>query len=581
MTEHGKDRDARWMGALALAVVGIAAVLIVSAMPPEGIDLFGMRIEVQLPSAFSKLMGTHAEDGEQDSWSPEDVAALLAGYDSDWEEATSNGQDLPGEHPAEQIPDSAVSAAREDTGGVQDVLVMAPAVPNGDTTSVIGPAPSGPHRKEGFLPSPKRPIAVAPDAQALPSALMMSIPTEARPAFGRLFSGLDEHGQVEVLHYGDSQIEGDRISGVMRNAWQRRWGGHGPGLQAAVPLVQSFAVEQSHEGAWERHTRYGRRDTTDRDERYGLLACYASISDSASGFNCLTIAPENRNHVQFGRWNGLRLWHDSVGMTCPLLLDGHPVDTLTAGAPPSAITLFPSPMDTVHRTFAPSELCFSGIPPRIFAIEPIGEGVQWHGIPMRGSSGTLFRRLERPLFTRQLRTVAPHLVILQFGGNMVPYCKDQADADRYAGWFSSQIRLFHQVLPEAAILVIGPSDMSEKRGLEWTTYPFLTDIRDALKKAAMEEGAAFWDLFDVMGGAGSMPAWVASAPPLAGPDHVHFTPHGAKQVGTLLDRSFLAAYGEWKQHWAKPAPDTLHQQAARPLPATSQARPQLQLHGPG
>ena len=30
---------------------------------------------------------------------------------------------------------------------------------------------------------------------------------------------------LEVFHWGDSQIEGDRISGLLRSSWQKSWGG--------------------------------------------------------------------------------------------------------------------------------------------------------------------------------------------------------------------------------------------------------------------------------------------------------------------------------------------------------------------
>jgi lysophospholipase L1-like esterase len=41
-----------------------------------------------------------------------------------------------------------------------------------------------------------------------------------------------------------------------------------------------------------------------------------------------------------------------------------------------------------------------------------------------------------------------------------------------------------------------------------------------------------------MGGYNSMPAWVANDPALAGPDHIHFTPKGARQVGEWLADAF-------------------------------------------
>jgi len=37
-----------------------------------------------------------------------------------------------------------------------------------------------------------------------------------------------------------------------------------------------------------------------------------------------------------------------------------------------------------------------------------------------------------------------------------------------------------------------------------------------------------------MGGTGSMVEWVNARPQLAGPDHIHFTPRGARKVAEAL-----------------------------------------------
>ena len=570
-------RDDRWKGAMALSVVGCAVTLLAALLPAEGLTLGDTVLRISYPEGWRAWLHPDPPQVVIPRWKPEDVSDLLAQYDSDWTAATAmepGADSLEGPASA-SAPDSAAVVDSSATSALDSAL----ALPTADT-AVATLAPALP------IEQPRRAPVPVPEVGALPPALRLSIPESAQWAFGRLFAQLEQQGEVHVLHYGDSQIEGDRISGIMRHSWQKRWGGSGPGLQAPVPLVQSFALRQSHTGPWKRHTRYGRRDTTDADERYGLMACYAELADTTS-VACLTVAPEPRNHRQFGQWHGVRVWHDSVATDCAVLVNGVAVDTLWAGTSPSALDLTggwngPSPSlspDATPPLSLATEVCFQGGVPRIFAVEPKGQGVQWHGVPMRGSSGTLFRKLDRPHFTGQLQALGPELVILQYGGNVVPHCKDVAQAERFGGWFGSQIRLFQRVLPDAAILVIGPSDMSEKSGLRWTSFPQLAAVRDVLKRTALENGAGYWDLLEVMGGLGSMPAWVDSEPPLAGPDHVHFTPLGAKRVGTLLDRSFLGCYSEWKQDWAQPAPSTMPKRATSPVIPSALSAPVLETDG--
>ena len=166
---------------------------------------------------------------------------------------------------------------------------------------------------------------------------------------------------------------------------------------------------------------------------------------------------------------------------------------------------------------------------------------------MRGSSGTLFRKLERRAFADQLSRLSPDLVVLQFGGNSVPYCTDTLAARRYAGWMTRQIQLFQSLQPQAAILVIGPSDMAEKTGLHWTSYPLLSPIRMRCSKPASMRVPRIGICSRSWGGSAACRPGFKHSPPLAGPDHVHFTPRGARKVGELLDRALWAEFRRWRR----------------------------------
>lgn len=87
--------------------------------------------------------------------------------------------------------------------------------------------------------------------------------------------------------------------------------------------------------------------------------------------------------------------------------------------------------------------------------------------------------------------------------------------------------------------------MAVKDGLEWHSYPFVEEVRNTLKAAAFAEGAGFFDVMEFMGGPGGMVDWVGQNPPLAGPDHIHFTPRGAKKVAQALVTSLQ---DELKRH---------------------------------
>ena len=101
-------------------------------------------------------------------------------------------------------------------------------------------------------------------------------------------------------------------------------------------------------------------------------------------------------------------------------------------------------------------------------------------------------------------------------------------------------------MPDAAILFIGPSDMSTSVNGRMQTYPHLPMMVDSLKAAALNSGAAYWDLYQAMGGKDSMVKWVKARPQLAGTDYVHFTPRGAEAMGKMFFESLMLYYDYYR-----------------------------------
>ena len=66
------------------------------------------------------------------------------------------------------------------------------------------------------------------------------------------------------------------------------------------------------------------------------------------------------------------------------------------------------------------------------------------------------------------------------------------------------------------------------------------DTRPAFEEIAAGCDGAYWDLYDIMGGAGSMDAWVNAN--LARTDRIHFTPDGYTILGNLLFNALMDAY---------------------------------------
>jgi hypothetical protein len=84
----------------------------------------------------------------------------------------------------------------------------------------------------------------AADVDRLPKSIQY--PNDDPRMLFSTFEALDHSREsarpVRILHFGDSQIEGDRMSSLFRARIQERFGGVGPGLVSAKPLTSSMSV---------------------------------------------------------------------------------------------------------------------------------------------------------------------------------------------------------------------------------------------------------------------------------------------------------------------------------------------------
>ena len=171
-------------------------------------------------------------------------------------------------------------------------------------------------------------------------------------------------------------------------------------------------------------------------------------------------------------------------------------------------------------------------------------GVTVDNVPLRGSTGTILTHIDKDLMKNAYLLDDTRLIILQFGGNFVPAAGSSKAISGYMDKVRDQIAWFQEAVPGGKVLFIGPSDMAawDEEDGRLHTYRRLAEVVDSLKAVTLKCGAAYWDLYGMMGGANSMPQWVRHKPALAGPDYVHFTPAGAKVVGETLSQSLLTYY---------------------------------------
>lgn len=337
-----------------------------------------------------------------------------------------------------------------------------------------------------------------------------------------LFSALDSARvrHVRIIHYGDSQIEEDRITSSLREHFQTQFGGYGPGLLPAVQTVMKMTVRQYCSPELGYNLAYGSAEARASHMGYGPMAQFSQVYGSAT-LNYRGYVHERFPHAcLFDRVTLLRRDEETKQLVC----DVQDFDTLQ-----NSVKVHVDGPTHVYGVMLDSKT-----------------GVNIDNIPMRGSSGNFFSRISRSTMVPFFEHENVQCVILQYGGNSVPYLKTEASQIQFCENMQKQIHYFQELAPEARILFIGPSDMATIVRGQRATYPQLPSFVKMLEKYVTEAGAAFWNMYEAMGGEGSMVKWVDSYPQLAGEDYVHFTHKGAQQISDLLYETIDTYYKYYK-----------------------------------
>ena len=355
---------------------------------------------------------------------------------------------------------------------------------------------------------------------------------------------------IRVLHYGDSQIEGDRITDYLRLKLQGQFGGHGPGLISLMPIAPSVTNKISNGPGWDRYNVFTSKDKRVQHSNYGILASfnrfnnYRKLNDSSSILtSSIVVTTTKLGGSNALAYKKLKLFYGGAQTkTWCEFYDGPALvgaDSLEEGGS------FRIKEYNVGNGSYTHQLKFTGKDsPDFYAISLESEtGVLVDNIALRGSSGTFFHQINNGQLKQFYDYLNVKLVILQFGGNATPSIKDEKTAINYAGYLRSQIAIVKKAAPNASILFIGPADMSLKNGTEYETYPFLETTRDEIKKVVLESGCAFFDMYDCMGGKNSMAGWVDQK--LAATDYIHFSPQGARKIATLLYSALINDYNSY------------------------------------
>ena len=366
------------------------------------------------------------------------------------------------------------------------------------------------------------------------------LPNNDYTYFDEVFAQLEQAKQEKkvfrIVHYGDSQIEMDRITSVLRQRLQEIFGGSGPNMIPAIQKVASISVSQSYSGSLNRYTSYG-DSTTHRasHNRYGVMTQFSQCNGSANiTFNKTRHSQAFEKAKEISRVS-LLIGNNSAGFKASLKADTVKTEPKVCSAS-SGVSLLTWDLPAQVKG---GTISLQGNA-EIYAVLLDGEdGVAVDNIALRGCSGTIFTRINADVMRQSFELLNTKMILLQFGGNRMPGLSGSKSIGNYMRELDKQIAYFKTVAPEATLLFIGPADMGKSYNGKIGTWKGLPELNDSLRATALRNEIAYWDMFHVMGGEGSMAQYVKHKPALAGPDYIHFTFLGAQEIGSDLAKSFI------------------------------------------
>ncbi len=381
------------------------------------------------------------------------------------------------------------------------------------------------------------------------------------PLFQMLDSLKAKKELVRALHLGDSQIEGDRITGYIRERFQRQFGGCGLGL---VPISEPFDSRNNlvirAGNNWQKYFIYGTPEPGPHN-RYGLLHSYFKyllFSEKDSMLNdSLNPSPEKpaarHGMVQFQIMNKgfpksklyerVSVWLSNKKASTEVSLRvGKEYATFNPKASDSLRMVQYEPALPAQKI--EMHISSKSVPDVYGVCFDCSTGIAFDNVPLRGSSGTELVKFNQAFLAEQLKAMKVRFVILQFGVNVVP--TEVANYAFYEQMFYKELMALRKAGPGIQLLVVSVTDMAKRVDGRYVSYQNIPAVRNAQRNAAFKAGVPFWDLYEAMGGLNSMYSWAHAEPSLAAKDYTHFSPKGAQIVGEMLYKAIMREYIRYK-----------------------------------
>lgn len=333
--------------------------------------------------------------------------------------------------------------------------------------------------------------------------------------------------KVRIAYFGDSMIEGDLITGDLRDSLQRFFGGAGVGFVPVTSVVASFRTTITH------------TFSTDWKDYHYKNSPPSNITLGLSGH---TFYPGGGSWVKYSpvkkplldKFQEISLLYGPASEGTVTINDK--AYTLSGNAPVNRLDL---QQDTAQPSLM---LRYSGSAQPFYGVcFENGNGIYVDNYSFRGISGVELGHLSADMIRRMQQERPYDLVVMHYGANVL-FRPELTDYSWYERPMKKVMDSLRQDLPGTSFLIVGTADKSYRKADKYITAPGVEALLKVQHDLAAGHGTAYWNLFAAMGGEGSMVKWVEGDTVMANKDYTHFNRTGAAKVGALLYKAIMNEY---------------------------------------
>jgi len=349
---------------------------------------------------------------------------------------------------------------------------------------------------------------------------------------------------TRIVHYGDSPITNDGITGTVRELLQKRFGDSGHGF-ILVDRPWDWYGHQSIEfqtgGGWSSASLMAPKSSD------GQLGLGGVVSSAYGPGKWAQYRPSSIGSTgkKFSRMDVYYLDKPGGGrFTVSANGREEVVSTDSTEQKPAFYQLSAAEgVSSFQLRTIEGDVSLYGV-----VLENDDPGVVYDSLGVNGAfAGLLATTMNGPHWTEQLQHRNPNLVILNYGTNESEYASDD-QMQRYDRELREVVNRVRRALPGASILIVSPMDRGKRvPGGRVVTMPAIPKIVDMQRRVAVETHCAFLNLFAAMGGDGTMARWHEGKKHLVGGDLTHPTAEGAQTVGNLIYMALMEDYDNFRE----------------------------------